>query len=303
MNLKEAGVGYLMKDIAVRGLSADGQIRITACVTTQLVNEMQRRHHTWPVATAALGRTSSVAAMMGLLLKSEERLTIQVKGDGPLGAITVDADSQGRVRGYVENPFVDLPLNSLGKLDVGGGVGEGILYVIRDQGLKDYYRGSSELQTGEIADDFTYYFVVSEQTPSSVGAGVLVDTDNSVITSGGFIVQLMPGHSDETVQRLERQLASLQSVTDLLHEGLGAEGLLLKVVPDAKITETRELQFYCTCSRERLKTVLTSLGEAELRSLIEDPGEAEVTCHFCAEVYVFGADELEEMAQLAGEAQ
>lgn len=266
-------------------------------MTTKLVNEMQRRHHTWPVATAALGRTSSIAGMMGLLLKNQERLTVQIKGDGPIGAITVDADSDGHVRGYVENPFVDLPLNDLGKLDVGGGVGQGMLYVIRDQGLKDYYRGSVELQTGEIADDFTYYFAISEQTPSSVGAGVLVDTDNSVITSGGFIVQLMPGHTEESVTALEQRLASLQSVTDLLKDGISAEELLLKVVPDATVMETRDLEFQCSCSRDRLKTVLTSLGEAELRSLVEDPGQAEVTCHFCGEVYLFEADELEEMAK------
>lgn len=270
-----------------------------ACVTTRLANELQRRHHTWPIATAALGRTSSIASMMGLLLKGDERLTIQVKGNGPLGTIVVDADSLGQVRGYVENPFVDLPHSQAGKLDVGGAVGAGMLYVIRDQGLKDYYRGSSELQSGEIADDFTYYFAVSEQTPSSVGAGVLVETDNSVIASGGFIAQLMPGCTDEVVGQLEQRLAALDSVTDLLKQGLGAEDLLLKVVPDASILETRELQFHCGCSRERLKTVLRSLGEGELRSLMVNPGNAEVTCHFCGEVYLFERDELEEMAQTA----
>ena len=287
-------------DIAVRGLSENGNVRVMACVTTGLTNEMQRRHHTWPVATAALGRTSSIAVMMGLLLKGNERITIQVKGDGPLGAISVDANSQGEVRGYVENPFVDLALNHKGKLDVGGGVGQGMLYVIRDQGLKDYYRGSSELQSGEIADDFTYYFAISEQTPSSVGAGVLVDTDNSVITSGGFIVQLMPGATEDDVQELEDRLANLDSVTDLLKTGLGVVDLLQRVVPDARVLETRQLSFHCSCSRERLQTVLKSLGEVELRSMMDDPGFAEATCHFCGEVYLFPREELEELAQPAG---
>jgi len=287
-------------DIAVRGLSANGHVRVMACVTTRLTNEMQRRHHTWPVATAALGRTSSIAAMMGLLMKGNERITIQVKGDGPLGAIIVDANSEGQVRGYVENPFVDLALNAKGKLDVGGGVGQGLLYVIRDQGLKDYYRGSSELQSGEIADDFTYYFAVSEQTPSSVGAGVLVDTDNSVITSGGFIVQLMPDATEGDVQELEARLANLESVTNLLKSGLRADDLLHLVVPDARVLESRSLTFHCSCSRERLQTVIKSLGEVELRSIMEDPGHAEATCHFCGEVYRFLREELEELAQPTG---
>lgn len=303
LNLHSEGKGNRLsneEDIAVRGISQSGTIRVMACVTKQMVNEMQRRHHTWPVATAALGRTSSIAAMMGLMLKGNERLTIQIKGDGPVGSIVVDADAEGRVRGYVEQPFVDLPSNHLGKLDVGGAVGDGMLYVIRDQGLKDYYRGSAELQTGEIGDDFTYYFAVSEQTPSSVGAGVLVDTDNSVLASGGFIVQLMPGYDEEELRQLETRVANMDSVTNLLMTGLQAEDLLLHVVPGATVMERKNLTFHCDCSRHRLRVILKSLGKAELESLVQDPGYAEVTCHFCGEVYLF---EKPELAELASELQ
>jgi molecular chaperone Hsp33 len=281
------------RDVALRAMSSNGHIRAMTCTTTQLVNEMQKRHASWPVATAALGRTASIAAMMGLMLKGRERLTVQIKGDGPLGSIVVDADSEGNVRGYVDNPHVHLPANAQGKLDVGGAVGSGLLYVIRDYGLKDVYRGSSELQTGEIGDDFTYYFAVSEQTPSSVGAGVLVDTDNSVIVSGGFIVQLLPGHTEEDIAALEERLARLTSVTEILRDGAGARELLSMVLPDAEILEERSLQFLCRCSKERMQGVLKSLGEAEIRSLIEDQGQAEIICHFCNERYTFDKSELE----------
>jgi molecular chaperone Hsp33 len=283
------------RDVALRAISSNGHIRAMACTTTHLVNEMQRRHSSWPVATAALGRTASVAAMMGLMLKGRERLTVQIKGDGPLGSIVVDADSEGNVRGYVENPHVHLPANAKGKLDVGGAVGSGMLYVIRDYGLKDVYRGSAELQTGEIGDDFTYYFAVSEQTPSSVGAGVLVDTDNTVVVSGGFIVQLLPDHTEDDIVALESRLASLTSVTDVLREGASAHDLLAMVVPDAQILEERALRFLCNCSQERMRSVLKSLGEAEIRSLLEEQGRAEVVCHFCNDRYTFDKSELEEI--------
>ena len=294
--MKNGGVEYLTaSDVALRGLSENGNIRVLACVTTHVVNEMQQRHSSWPVATAALGRTTSIAAMMGLLLKGSERLTIQVKGDGPLGSIVVDADSTGHVRGYVDNPHVHLPSNALGKLDVGGGVGQGLLYVMRDMGLRDVYRGSAEIQSGEIADDFTYYFAVSEQTPSAVGAGVLVDTDNSVIVSGGFIVQLLPGHTDEDIAALEQHVAKVSSVTDVLHAGASAEDLLKMVVPSAKVLDTVPIEFRCTCSRERIAATLQGLGDAEIQSLIEEQGEAEVICHFCNEKYLFSREELADL--------
>lgn len=283
-----------IQDIAIRATSQNGNIRAFACVTTNLVREMERRQQSWHTATAALGRTASIAAMMGLMLKNEERLTVQIKGDGPIGNITVDADSSGNVRGYMDNPQVELPLNELGKLDVGGAVGSGMLYVIRDMGLKDYYRGSSEIQTGEIADDFTYYFVKSEQTPSSVAAGVLVGPEG-VIVSGGFIIQLMPGHTEEDIRAIEENLSSLTSVTKVLEEDPDASRLLAQVLPDAKILETRSLQFKCNCSHERLRSVLITLGTAELQSILTTQGEAEVRCHFCNEVYHFSKDELQGM--------
>jgi len=280
-------------DQIVRGTALGGRARVMAAVTTDLVNEMQRRHTTWPVATAALGRTSTIAAMMALDLKGRERLTIQVKGDGPLGAITVDADSEGHVRGYVEHPHIHLPANSLGKLDVGGGVGQGLLHVMRDMGMKDYYNGSAELQSGEIADDFTYYFAVSEQVPSSIAAGVLVDTDNSVICAGGFIVQLMPGHTDADIAAIESRVRALQSVTALLQSGLDAQGLFEYIAPEAHVLERHEVVFECTCSRERLASIIRSLGAAEIQSLLDEQGQAEMICHFCNTVYVFPRLELE----------
>jgi molecular chaperone Hsp33 len=288
-------VNTTIPDQAVRGLAQEGRVRLLACVTTGLVAEMQRRHGTWPVATAALGRTASVAAMMAMLLKGDERLTVQVKGDGPLGAILVDATSTGDVRGYVQHPHVHLPSNAHGKLDVGGAVGSGMLYVLRDMGLRDVYRGGVELQTGEIGDDFTYYFAVSEQTPSSVGAGVLVETDNSVVCAGGFIVQLLPGYTEDDIRLVEERIKGLTSVTDLLRQGLDARGLAEHILPQVEILETRPLRFHCTCSRERLRRILCGLGRQELEAMLNEQGQAEVVCHFCGEVYRFSEPELQDM--------
>jgi molecular chaperone Hsp33 len=279
-------------DQVVRATALGGRARILACVTTDLVNDLQRRHDTWPVATAALGRTASISGMMGVLLKNEERLTVRVKGNGPLGEIVVDADAAGHVRGYVDNPHVDLPSNSLGKLDVGGAVGEGLLYVMRDSGLRDYYTGSSELQNGEISYDFTYYFATSEQTPSAVGAGVLVNPDDTVACSGGFLLQLMPGHTESDISFLESRVKLMQSVTDVLATGISAEQLATHVVPDALILETSFIGFQCTCSRERLERVLISLGTKEMEALISDDKETELVCHFCATRYLFDKENL-----------
>lgn len=279
-------------DEMVRALWRSGCVRILACTTTGLVNELQRRHQSWPVATAALGRTASIGAMMGALQKGSERLTLQIQGNGPLGSILVDADAEGHVRGYVKNPQIHLPPNAKGKLDVGQAVGQGMLYVIRDVGLKEPYRGSCELQTGEIADDFTYYFAVSEQTPSAVGAGVLVDTDNRVLAAGGFIVQLLPGHTDDDVQAVEQHLSKLTSVTDFLKTGATAEELLHFLAPDATRLSALPIAFQCSCSRERLASVLAGLGRAELESMIEEDGQAELVCRFCNERYAFTREDL-----------
>ncbi len=282
-------------DEIVRGLCREGRARILTCTTTGLVNELQRRHQSWPVATAALGRTASIAAMMGAMLKGNDRLTLQIQGDGPLGSILVDADAQGHVRGYVKNPHVHLPSNAQGKLNVGGGVGAGMLYVIRDYGLKELYRGSVELQTGEIAEDFTYYFSVSEQTPSAVGAGVLVETDNRAVAAGGFILQLLPGHTEEDIAAVEEQLAKLSSLTDFLKTGATAAELLWYLAPDAYGLTASPVEFRCSCSRERLGSVLAGLGVAELESMIEEQGQAELVCRFCNEAYQFDREDLEQL--------
>ncbi len=293
----------LDKDTVIRGTARDGRVLILACLTTNLVAELQRRHDTWPVVTAALGRTASITAMMAMMLKNEERITVKIDGDGPIGQIWVEATPDGDVRGYADNPHVDLPLNAVGKLDVGGGVGQGQLYVIRDTGLRDFYTGSSELQTGEIADDFTYYFVASEQIPSAVGAGVLVGTDLKPIVSGGFLIQLLPGHDEADISYIEEQLKGVPSVTNFLQETPSAEALLRKLCPDAHIHGIQDVRFQCTCSYDRLERVLISLGHDELVTLRDEDGHAELTCHFCGNVYQFSRADLDRMIQHIEESQ
>jgi molecular chaperone Hsp33 len=284
-----------MKDELVRGTAWNGAIRVFAARTTNLAGELQRRHDTFPTATAALGRAATAGAMIGVMLKDNGKLTIQVKGDGPLGQIVIDANADAEVRGYVDNPHVHLPSNDQGKLDVAGAVGRtGYLHVIKDLGMREPYRGSVPIISGELAEDFTLYFAESEQTPSAVGLGVLVDTDNSVIHAGGFIVQIMPGLSDSQLDRLERAVASMPHVTALLDQGETPEGILKFLVgDDLTIHETVEPIFKCKCSRERIEQTLATLGTADMRSIIDEDGEAEVHCHFCNEKYVFDREELE----------
>ncbi|WP_017815515.1 Hsp33 family molecular chaperone HslO [Paenibacillus shenyangensis] len=281
-------------DRLIRGIAMGGKVRAFAIRSTHLVEELRRRHDTWPTATAAMGRTLTAAAMMGAMLKGEEKLTLQVKGNGPIGQIVADANAKGEVRGYVDNPHVHFPSNAMGKLDVAGAVGtEGFIYVIKDLGLKDPYRGSVPIVSGELGEDFTYYFATSEQTPSAVGVGVLVDTDNSVIVAGGFIIQLLPGLNDAEIDQLEKGLGSLPPVTSLLNEGLELEELLGRVLPDVEVMDGMDIVFNCSCSRERVEQTLVSLGEHELVQLIEEDGQAEVVCHFCNEKYQFDRQDLE----------
>lgn len=287
------------KDYLIRGTAMGGKVRAFAVRTTQLVNELRRRHDTYPTATAALGRTVSATAMMGAMLKGEERLAVQVKGDGPVGQIAVDANAHGEVRGYVTNPQVHLPSNAQGKLDVAGAVGEGFIYVTKDLGLKEPYRGSVPLISGELAEDFTYYFAKSEQTPSAVGLGVLVDTDNSVIEAGGFIIQLLPGLTDEEITKLENAIGMLPPVTALLDQGLELDELLSWIVDDVQIMDRMDIVFRCQCSHDRVAKTLISLGKDELEQLIEEEGRAEVVCHFCNEAYQFERAELEDLLQRA----
>ncbi|PTX55260.1 molecular chaperone Hsp33 [Melghirimyces profundicolus] len=287
------------KDYAVRGTARNGSIRGFACVTTDMMNEMQRRHQTWPIASAALGRTVSAGAMMGMMLKNEtDKMTIQVQGDGPLGQIIVDVDGCGHVRGYVENPAVDLPHNAQGKLNVGEAVGNGVLNVVKDLGLKEPYRGSVRLVSGELGEDFTYYLTVSEQVPSSVGVGVLVAPDASIVRSGGFIIQVLPEAEDSLIEELEQRIVHMPSVTKLLEKGESPEGLLQRILgDDLKVTETQPLSFQCHCSLERIHATLRSLGGEELAKLIEEQGQAEVICHFCNEAYRVPKEDLEKLKE------
>ncbi|WP_379137001.1 Hsp33 family molecular chaperone HslO [Paenibacillus sp. sgz500958] len=283
-----------MKDRLIRGTALNGKVRAFTVRTTELVDELRRRHDTLPTATAALGRTVTAAAMMGAMLKGQERLNITVKGNGPLGQIIAESNADGEVRGYVHNPHVDLPSKSPGKLDVAGAVGtEGYLDVVKDLGLKEPYRGSIPLISGELGDDFTYYFAVSEQTPAAVGLGVLVAEDHSVIVSGGFIIQLLPGLTDDEISEIEHTIQTMPSVTTLLAQGLGPEEILTFLLPDAVILDQMDIHFTCQCSREKVEKTLVSLGQHELERLIEEDEQAEVVCHFCNEAYVFNKDEMQ----------
>jgi molecular chaperone Hsp33 len=284
-----------MSDYIVRATALEGKLRAFGAITTELVNEIRERHQASPVATAAMGRAATVGAIMGTMLKGEDKLNIQVRGNGPIGHIVVDANAKGEVRAYCANPQVDLPLNALGKLDVAGAVGrEGFLYVIKDMGLKEPYTGSTEIVSGELGEDFAYYFTQSEQTPTVVGVGVLVDRDYSVKVAGGFILQLMPGVTEEEIQYIEKELSKITGVTHLLAEGTTPEDIFERLIPgDVKFHERIPVHFHCSCNRERLEGVLVSLGEEELQTLMDEDQGAELVCSFCKEKYYFTEQELE----------
>ena len=287
-----------MKDYIVRGTAAGGQIRAFAAYTKEMAEAGRSAHNTSPVATAALGRLMTGAAMMGIMMKGDKNiLTLQMHGDGPMEGMTVTADSHGNVKGYVNNPEVILPANSKGKLDVGGAIGNGYLSVIKDLGLKEPYVGQIELQTGEIADDLTYYFAASEQTPSIVGLGVLMEKNNTVKQSGGFIVQLMPDATEKVICHLENKLGELKSVTTMLDEGKTPEQILELILGDLdlEIMEQVDTKFYCNCSKERVAKALISIGKEELEKLIAEGKEVELNCHFCNTNYLFDIDELKEL--------
>ncbi len=287
-----------MKDYIVSATAAGAQIRAFACTTRDLVEECRSRHNSSPVITAALGRLLSAGAMMGSMMKGEDdKLTLKISGNGPAGSLIVTVDSLARVKGYAANPAVVIPAKPNGKLDVSGAVGNGNLTVIRDMGLKDPYVGTVDLQTGEIAEDLTYYYAVSEQVPSAVGLGVLMNKDNTVNCAGGFIVQLMPFASDEIIEKLEENLKGISSVTSMLSGGDTPEEMLGKVLAgmDIEFTGTMPTEYHCDCSRERLERVLISLGRSELQSMIDDGKEVEVGCQFCNTKYVFRVDELKSL--------
>ena len=283
-----------MADYLVRATAADAQIRAFACTTRDTVEAARAAHNTSPVITAALGRLLSAGVMMGSMLKGNDLLTLQVKGDGPVKGITVTADSMGHVKGYPIVPDVILPANSIGKLDVSGAVGAGTLTVIKDMGLKEPYSGQVALQTGEIAEDLTYYFAVSEQVPSCVGLGVLMEKNNTVRQAGGFIVQLMPFATEEVISRLEENIKGLPSVTTMLDQGKTPEEILGTVLDglDLQVTDQGLAAFQCDCSKERVERALISIGKAELQSMIDDGKEVEVSCQFCGKQYSFQSEEL-----------
>ncbi len=294
--------GVEMEDYIVSAIAAGEQIRAFACTTRELVEHARTIHNTSRVMTAAFGRMLSAAAMMGSMMKGErDLLTLQIRSEGPAGGITVTADSSECVKGYVNNPNVDIPPKANGKLDVSGAMGPGFLRVIKDMGLKDPYVGEVALQTGEIAEDLTYYFAASEQVPSSVGLGVLVDRDDSVRCSGGFIIQLMPYASDEVIDRLEQNLKSIMPVTTMLDGGDTPEDMLKKVLEGFDISFTGNLPcaYKCNCNREKLENVMISLGKKELDSLIDEGKPVEVVCQFCNSKYTFTPDELRELVKQA----
>ena len=290
-----------MSDYLVRATAADAQVRAFAVTARDTVETARAARDTSPVMTAALGRLLCAGAMMGSMMKGEaDILTLQVQGDGPAGGLTVTADSRGRVKGYAVNPQVILPANSQGKLDVGGAVGAGSLRVIKDLGLKEPYVGQTQLQTGEIAEDLTYYFAASEQVPSSVGLGVLMEKNNTVKQAGGFIVQLMPFAEGNVIEKLEANLSRIHSVTKLLEDGNSPEqilGILLEGM-DMEILSDMPVEFYCNCSRERVAKALYSIGKKEMDEMIRDGEPIEVKCHFCNTAYQFSVEDLVQIRQL-----
>ncbi len=287
-----------MSDYIVRATAASAQIRAFACTARKTVETARNAHNTSPVVTAALGRLLSAGAMMGSMLKGEKDiLTLQIKGDGPVDGLTVTADAHGNVKGYANVPDVILPANAMGKLDVGGAVGAGYLSVIKDMGLKEPYVGQTELQTGEIAEDLTYYFAVSEQVPSCVGLGVLMERSNTVRQAGGFIVQLMPFAEETVISQLEENLKKISPVTVMLDEGKTPEQILETVLEglSPEMTDTLPCRFVCNCDKARVEKALISIGKAELQDMIDEGREIEVNCHFCNQNYVFSVEELKSL--------
>ena len=285
----------MSQDYIVRATAASQQLRIFAAASRNLVEQARKIHNTSPVATAALGRLLTAGCMMGSMMKGErDVLTLQIQCGGPIGGLTVTADAKANVKGYVKQPVVILPPNDKGKLDVSGALGPGILNVIRDIGMKEPYNGQTHLVSGEIAEDLTYYYATSEQIPSSVGLGVLLDKENHVKQAGGFIIQVMPYAEESVISSVERSLEHIHSVTDLMEQGMTPEDIIQFVTGDleVRILERIPTQYACNCSRERVSKAVASIGEKELRKMIEDGETIEINCDFCGSHYYFTTDEL-----------
>lgn len=289
-----------MKDYLIKATANNGKIRAYAVQSTSTVEEARRRQDTFATASAALGRTITITSMMGAMLKGDDSITTKVMGNGPLGAIVADADADGHVRGYVTNPHVDFELNEKGKLDVARAVGtEGNISVIKDLGLKDFFTGETPIVSGEISEDFTYYYATSEQIPSAVGAGVLVNPDHTILAAGGFIVQVMPGAEEEVINELEDKIQALPAISSLIREGKTPEEILTQLFGEEQLTihEKMPIEFRCKCSKDRLAQAIVGLGNDEIQAMIEEDHGAEATCHFCNEKYHFTEEELENLKQ------
>ena len=286
------------KDYIVRASLANDSVRAFAISSTHLVAEARERHRTLPVVTAALGRLLSAGAIMSSMMKGDKDIvTISLKGDGPAGYITVTADSHGHVKGFPGNPNVDIPRKYAGKLDVGAAVGRGLLTVSYDLGLKEPYSGQVEIQTGEVAEDLAYYFTVSEQLPSAVGLGVMVDTDSSVKHAGGFIVQLLPDAPEDVIELLEKKLANLEPVTTMMEQGMTPEEMLLHIFEgvDIEFTERHDVKFYCDCSKEKVKRALAAISDKDLQDIVNDDEDIEIKCFFCNTAYKFSIADIKDI--------
>lgn len=289
-----------MRDYLVKALAYEGFVRAYAVNATETIAEAQRRHDTWNTSSAALGRTMIGALMLGATLKGEDKMTVKVEGNGPAGAIVVDSNGKGEVKGYIKNPHISLPLNELGKIDVRGAVGtEGMFTVIKDLGLKEPFSGQTPIVSGEIGEDFTYYLAGSEQIPSAVGVSVLVDTDDSIKTAGGFMIQIMPGASDEIIDQIEARLKETTRISTLLDEGQTPEEILqnLLATEDVEFLENMPVQFKCDCSKEKFSSALITLGAEQIQELIDQDHGAEAVCAFCNNKYEYSEADLYQLKQ------
>ena len=286
----------------IRAIDEWGAVRVTFADTTDIARYAQSIHHTSPVATAALGRTLTMAAIMGSQLKSPDNsVTLHIKGNGPLGSVLAVSDGAGMVKGYVQNPAVDIAKKPNGKLDVSGAVGSGLISVSKDLGMREPYTGRVPITSGEIAEDFTYYFATSEQTPTAIGLGVLVDRDYSVKRAGGFMVQLMPAAMEEDIALVEKNIGNITSVTEMMEDGMSAEEIIKALMEgfNVQFLDDAEYEYRCDCSMDKIKRALISLGKSELEDIIETQGEAELTCQFCPQVYKLDKKELTDLLQKA----
>lgn len=289
-----------MSDYLVKALAYEGFVRAYAVNATETIAEAQRRHDTWNTSSAALGRTMVGALMLGATLKGDDKMTVKVEGNGPAGAIIVDSNGKGEVKGYIKNPHISLPLNTVGKIDVRGAVGtEGLFTVIKDLGLKEPFSGQTPIISGEIGEDFTYYLAVSEQIPSAVGVSVLVDTDDSIKTAGGFMIQIMPGASEEIIVQIEERLKETARISTLLDDGQTPEEILqnLLATDDVEFLETMPVQFKCDCSKEKFASAILTLGVEQIQELIDQDHGAEAVCAFCNNKYEYSEAELYDLKQ------